>query len=85
MQHLRYRVAHMSQPTPELLARVAREELDAISLSEREIERRTGISRETLNRRIAAGELRSGDLLKIAALLGIPLSKLVRIAERRAA
>ena len=75
----------MSHPTPELLARVAREELDAISLSEREIERRTGISRDTLNRRIAAGELRSGDLLKIAALLNIPLSVLIARAEGRAA
>jgi hypothetical protein len=71
--------------SPELLARVAREELDAISLSEREIERRTGIPRDTLNRRITAGELRSRDLLKIAALLDIPLSKLVARAEKRAA
>jgi transposase len=71
--------------SPELLARVAREELDATSLSEREIQRRTGIPRDTLNRRITAGELRSGDLLAICRLLDIPLSKLARLAEKRAA
>lgn len=76
----------MSHPlTPELLARVARDELDALSLSEREIERRTGRSRDTLKRRIASGELNSRDLLNIASLLDIPLSVLVARAEGRAA
>ena len=82
---MRHRVFRMSHPSPELLARVAREELDALSLSEREIQRRTGISRDTLDRRVTAGELRSGDLLKIAALIGIPLSELIARAEGRAA
>lgn len=86
MPYLRHTVAHMSHPlTPEILARVAREELKATSLSEREIERRTGISRDTLNRRIEAGELRSSDLLRISRLLGIKLSTLVARAEKRAA
>ena len=76
---------HMSHPTSELLAQVAREQLDATSLSEREIQRRTGISRDTLDRRITAGELRSSDLLKIAALLGIQLSDLALLAEKRVA
>lgn len=76
----------MSHPlTPELLARVAREELDALSLSEREIQRRTGISRDTLDRRVSSGELRSRDLLKISDLLGIKLSTLIARAEKRAA
>lgn len=75
----------MSHPlTPELLARVAREELDALSLPEREIQRRTGISRDTLHRRIAAGELRSRDLLRISDLLGVKFSTLARRAEKRA-
>lgn len=74
----------MSHLTPDTLAQVARAELDSTGLSEREIEKRTGISRETLNRRIAAGELRSRDLLKIAELIGEPLSALVARAERAA-
>lgn len=75
----------MSHLTPELLAQVARDELDALDLSDREIERLTGISRDTLKRRIASGALYGGDLIKIAGLLGVPLSVLVARAEGRAA
>lgn len=85
MARLRHTVVHMTRLTPEMLAQVVRDELDATGLAEREIERRTGISRDTLQRRVAAGELRSGDLLKVAALLDITLSALVARAEKRAA
>lgn len=73
----------MSHPlTPELLARVVRDELDTLALSEREIQARTGRSRDTLKRRVAAGELSSRDLLNASALLGIKLSALARRAEK---
>ena len=83
MARLRHTIHHMNHLTPELLAQVVRAELDATGLTEREIQRRTGISRDTLNRRIAAGDLRSRDLLRIAGVLDIPLSVLVARAEKR--
>lgn len=84
MTRMRHTMAHMSQLTSLTLAQAFRAELDATGLSDREIEGRTGISRDTLKRRIAAGDLRSNDLLAIARLLDLPLSKLVLRAEERA-
>lgn len=75
----------MSHLTPELLAEVVGAELEATGLSAREIQRRTGLARDTLKRRIAAGSLDSRDLIKAANLLDVPLSKLVAKAEETAA
>ena len=71
--------------TPDFLAQVVRDELARTELSAREIERRSGIPRNTLERRLNSGELTLGNLIAVARLLGLRLSALVRLAEQRAA
>lgn len=67
------------------LAQVVGEALGATGLSDREIERRTGLSRTTLARRLADGDFKFSEATRIAKLLDVDLSALVRQAEERAA
>lgn len=80
-------MVHMNHPnTLASVAQVVAEALDATALSDREIERRTGIARTTLTRRLADGDFRLiSELAPIARLLGVPLHDLVRRAEEPAA
>lgn len=71
--------------TPEHVSEVVRDALAGTDLSDREIERRTGIPRNTLDRRLAAGTLTVPDGIAIARLLGVRLSAIVAKAEEKAA
>lgn len=80
-------MVHMDHPTTlATLARVVAEALDATELSDRQIAERTGIARTTLTRRLEDGDFKLvSELARIARVLGVPVSELVRKAEERAA
>ena len=85
MPRTRYLMVHMDHHTLDSLAGVVREALGATDLSDREIERRTGISRTTLDRRLADGDFRLSQLSRIAHLLEVPAWKLLKRASEAAA
>lgn len=85
-------VAHVSHyTTSNHLGQVVRDALGEAGLltetgaASREADRRTGVSRATLDRLFVSGDFRPQQLSSIAAALGTTGSALMALAERKAA
>lgn len=78
-------MVHMDHHTLASLAVVVREALDDATLSDREVERLTGIPRTTLVRRLADGDFKFSELVRLASVITVPTWQLVKRAEEPAA
>ncbi len=67
------------------LGTVVSSEMKAQEISENALALASGISRQTLRRRLASGDFTSRELAAVAAVLDLPMSELVIRAERQAA
>jgi transcriptional regulator with XRE-family HTH domain len=74
-------VGHMSNP-PNNLGGIVAEAFKDAGLSENEASLLTGISRQTLRRRLAGAPFDVTELANIARILDIPASELMARAER---
>lgn len=74
----------MSNPVRHL-GDVIRDEMEAQGVSENAAALGTGISRQTLHRRLVSGEFNTAELGRVARLLDLPASELMRRAEGVAA
>ena len=74
----------MSTPTLRL-GEVVAEAMHKAGISENQASLRTGISRQTLRRRLAAGNFTATELATIAAVLDTRASRLFALAEEKAA
>lgn len=76
----------MSNPHPlNTLGEVVAEALRQEGISENDASLRTGISRQTLRRRLRGGGFKDTELFAVARLLELPASELVARAEQVAA
>jgi DNA invertase Pin-like site-specific DNA recombinase len=74
----------MSNPTPRI-GEVIAEAMREAGISENEAALKTGISRQTLRRRLNAGGIKDTEIYPLAALLNTSASRLYALAEERAA
>ena len=70
----------MSQTTSSL-GTLIQDKIEALGLTERELEARTGINRMTLRRRYVSGEFTWPEMVRVAALLDTTPSALAKELE----
>lgn len=74
----------MSNPPTQQLGAVIAAEMRAAGISESRAALESGISRQTLRRRLASGDFTSRELISLAAVLNVPASRLMARAESAA-
>jgi transcriptional regulator with XRE-family HTH domain len=75
----------MSNPTTNRLGEVIAEAMHEAGISENQAALRSGISRQTLRRRLAGGNFTATELVAIASILDTRASRLYARAEETAA